>query len=445
MQLEKRRLSELKPAEYNPRKRLTPEDAEYQKIKRSIETFGYVDPIIINRDNTIIGGHQRQNVLMDLGYDEVEVIVLSLEKNDEKALNVALNKISGEWDETALKDLLVDLDLSEYDFTITGFDKKELDDLIELTDFEAEVSEDGYDTEAAYSESKEAESIVKPGEVWRLGNHRLMCGDSTNPDDVKKLLGAEVLDLIITDPPYNVGYEEKAARLNEYRPNENGAMPIENDVMDGDAFYHFLYSAFRNMESYMRDGAAVYVFHADMQGLTFRKAFWDAGLKLAEVLIWEKNNFVIGRNDYHWRHEPILYGWKEGAAHYFVNDRTQDTVILEDDIDFEAMKKPELIEYIKDKMRKYADQSTVLFEKKPMSSSMHPTMKPLELIAKFMKNSSKRDWNIGDFFGGAGSTLMAAEQLGRNAFLMEIDEHYASVTIKRWEEYTGLKAERIEV
>lgn len=445
MNVEKRRLSDLVPAEYNPRKALTSEDSEYQKIKRSIEQFGYVDPIIINQDGTIIGGHQRHTVLMDLGFDEVDVIVVSLEKNDEKALNIALNKISGEWDEVALRDLLVELDLSEYDFTLTGFDQKELDDLIELTDFEAEVSEDGYDTESAYSESKKTESIIKPGEVWQLGNHRLMCGDSTKIEDVQKLLGAEMLDLVITDPPYNVGYEKKAASLNEYRPNDNGAMTIENDVMDGDSFYQFLRSAFKNMESYMRNGAAIYIFHADMQGLTFRKAFRDSSLKLAEVLIWEKNNFVLGRNDYQWRHEPILYGWKEGAAHYFVNDRTQDTVILEDDVDFDSMKKPELVQYIKDMMRRYADQTTVLFEKKPMSNSMHPTMKPLELIAKFMKNSSKRDWNIGDFFGGAGSTLIAAEQLGRNAFLMEIDEHYASVTIRRWEEFTGRKAKRIEV
>lgn len=444
MKMEKRRLSELVPADYNPRKALTPEDEEYQKIKRSIEKFGYVDPIIINQDGTIIGGHQRRTVLLDMGFDEVDVIVVSLEKDDEKALNVALNKISGEWDEKALKDLLVELDLSEYDFTVTGFSQKELDDLIELSDFESEVHEDNFDSEKALSESKEEEAIVKPGEVWQLGDHRLMCGDSTKKADVHKLLGEERLDLVITDPPYNVNYEEKAAALNEYRPNNNGAMKIENDLMDKGSFYSFLLTAFQNMEQYMRDGAAVYVFHADSEGLTFRQAFDDAGLRLSEVLIWEKNNFVLGRQDYQWRHEPILYGWKEGAGHYFVNDRTQDTVILEDDVDFDSMKKPELVAYIKDMIHKYADQTTVIFEKKPMSSSLHPTMKPLELIAKFMKNSSKRGWNVGDFFGGSGSTLMAAEQLGRNAFLMEYDEHYASVIVKRWEEFTGLKAERIE-
>ncbi|MCR4654737.1 MAG: DNA modification methylase [Lachnospiraceae bacterium] len=443
MVFEKRQLSKLKPAKYNPRKKLTPDDAEYQKIKRSIEHFGYVDPIIINSDGTIIGGHQRHTVLKDLGYTEADVVVVDLSKEDEKALNVALNKITGEWDETLLKNLLVDLDKSDYDFTLTGVDKAELDELIELSDFEAEVSEDGFDAQAAYQDSQQQETIIKPGEVWQLGNHRLMCGDSSSIDDVHKLLGEERLDLVITDPPYNVNYEEKAAALNEYRPNNNGAMRIENDLMDDRSFYSFLLKAFTNMKDYMRDGAAVYVFHADIEGLTFRKAFDDAGLRLSEVLIWEKNNFVLGRQDYQWRHEPVLYGWKEGAGHYFVHDRTQNTVILEDEVDFESMKKAELVAYIKDIVRQYADQTTVIYEKKPMSSNLHPTMKPLELIGRFVKNSSKPGWNVGDFFGGSGSTLMAAEQLDRNAFVMELDEHYASVIIRRWEEFTGRKARKM--
>lgn len=445
MVLENWKLCDLKPAEYNPRKALTPEDEEYQKIKRSIEQFGYVDPIIINSDGTIIGGHQRHTVLTDLGYETADVVVVDLNKKDEKALNIALNKISGEWDEVALRDLLTELDLGDYDITLTGFSHQELDDLIELTTFEPEVSNDGFDADAAYSESKQKESIVKPGEVWQLGSHRLMCGDSTSLADMQKLVGSEMMDLIITDPPYNVNYESKAAELNEYRANDNGAMPITGDIMEADAFYNMLLTSFRNMENYMRDGAAIYVFHADMQGLTFRRALMEAGLKLAQVLIWEKNNFVLGRNDYQWRHEPILYGWKEGAAHYFVKDRTQDTVILEDEVDFDSMKKADLVDYCKRMARSYADQTTVIYERKPMSSSLHPTMKPLDLIAKFIKNSSQRGWNIGDFFGGAGSTLMAAEQLGRNAYVMEIDEHYASVIVKRWEEFTGRKAIRVEL
>lgn len=442
MDIQKRKISELKPAEYNPRKALTPEDPEYQKIKKSIQQFGYVDPIIINSDGTIIGGHQRYRVLSDLGYEEIECVVLNLDKNGEKALNIAMNKISGEWDEVKLKDLLIDLDLEDYDLSLTGFETKELEDLIDLPDFEPETTEDDFDPE---SEEAQQLCFVNSGEVWQLGNHRLMCGDSTVAADVQKLMGAEQMDLIITDPPYNVSYEQKAARLNEYRANNNGAMAIANDTMEDDQFYSFLLAAFNNMESCMRDGAAAYVFHADMEGLTFRKAFGDAGLKLAEVLIWEKNNFVLGRQDYQWRHEPILYGWKEGAGHYFINDRTQDTVILEDDVDLDAMKKPELIAYIKQKMHEYADQTSVIFERKPMSSSLHPTMKPIDLIAKFMRNSSKKGWNVGDLFGGSGSTLITAEQLGRNAFVMEYDEHYASVIIRRWEEFTGRQAVRIEV
>lgn len=439
MKIEKRKLSELKPAEYNPRKTLTPADPEYQKIKRSIETFGYVDPMIINADGTIIGGHQRHTVLTDLGYSEAECVVLDLNKEDEKALNIAMNKISGEWDTVKLKDLLVELDLGDYDLSLTGFDSKELGDLIDLSGFEPEITEDEFDPEEATDLS-----FVNSGEVWQLGRHRLMCGDSTSEDDVKKLMGDEKMDLIITDPPYNVAYENKQEKLNEWRTNNNGAMKIKNDSMKQDEFYMFLLKAFGNIEACMREGAAIYVFHADIEGLTFRRAYQDAGLKLAEVLIWEKNNFVIGRNDYHWRHEPILYGWKEGAGHYFIQDRTQDTVILEDDVDLENMKKPELIAYIKDKIRQYADQSSVIFEKRPVSNDLHPTMKPLELIGKFMRNSSKKGWNVGDLFGGSGSTLIAAEQLGRNAYVMEFDEHYASVIIRRWEEFTGQEAVRIE-
>lgn len=445
MNIEKRRLSDLKPAKYNPRKALTPEDDEYQKIKRSIEQFGYIDPIIINSDGTIIGGHQRHTVLSDLGYEDADVVVVDLNKQDEKALNVALNKISGEWDEVALKDLLVELDLGDYDITLTGFSHKELDDLIELTDFDPEVIDDGYDSEAAYSESKKGDPIVKPGEIWKLGRHRLMCGDSTKIEDIQRLMGAEMLDLVITDPPYNINYGEKQSYLESYRSNKNGKKPINGDVMEDDAFWGFLLAAFRNMKKRMRDGAVIYVFHPEVCGLSFRKAFLDAGFKLSEVLVWEKDVLTLSRSDYQWRHEPILYGWKEGAAHYFIKDRTQDTIFSGDGMDFDAMKKQELVQFCKDIVHQYEELSTVIYEKRQMNNSLHPTMKPLDLIARFMKNSSKKGWNIGDFFGGSGSTLVAAEQLGRNAFVCDVDEHYASVIVKRWEEFTGKKAEKVEV
>lgn len=438
--IERRALKDLKPAEYNPRKALTPEDKEYQDILNSIDHFSYVDPIIVNKDGTVIGGHQRITVLLAIGYTEADVVVLDLNKNDEKALNVALNKITGEWDDLKLKDLLLELDLGDYDISLTGFDNDDLKNLVELYEVEPEITEDDWDAEQAYEDTVSKGSVVKKGEVWQLGRHRLMCGDSTDNNDVKKLLDGKELDLVITDPPYNVNYEEKAEALNEYRTNNNGSMKIKNDFMGDEEFYNFLLKAYGNMFEHMRAGAAIYVFHADLEGLNFRKAFKDVGFKLSECLIWEKNNFVLGRCDYHWRHEPILYGWKEGAAHYFIDDRTQDTIFLEDDVDFKSMKKQELIQYVKDLQNKYKNQTTVMFENKPMSSSLHPTMKPLELIGKLMKNSSKKDWNVGDFFGGSGSTLMAAEQLGRTAFVMEYDPNYVSVIIDRWEQYTGEKA-----
>lgn len=445
MNIEKRLLSELKPAEYNPRVTLKPEDEEYKKIKRSIERWGYIDPIIVNSDGTIIGGHQRYSVLSELGYKEIDVVCLDLNKSDEKALNIALNKISGDWDEVKLKDLLVELDLGDFDISLTGFTTKELDDLIELTETEPTTTEDMFDVDNALEDSTKNGAVVKQGEIWQLGRHRLMCGDSSDPNDVAKLIGNEQMDLIITDPPYNVNYEEKADWVNQFRPNSNGAMEIKNDFMSGGDFYSFLLKCFNNMYMIMREGAAIYIFHADTEGLNFRQAFKDAGFKLAETLIWEKSHFVLGRQDYQWRHEPCLYGWKEGAGHYFVKDRSQDTVILEDDVDFDAMKKPELIQYIKDILNKYADQTTVIYEKKPISSALHPTMKPVDLVGKFIKNSSKQGWNVADLFGGSGTTLMAAEQLNRNAFVMEYDEHYASVIIKRWEDFTGQIAVRIEV
>ena len=442
LKTEKRKLNELVAADYNPRKALTPEDSEYQKIKRSIEEFEYVDPIIINEDGTIIGGHQRCTVLKDLGYEEVDVVVVSLDKQREKALNIALNKITGEWDELKLKDLLLDLDLGDYDITLTGFEQEDLVELVDNLAVDPEAMDDDFDGEAVL------EDIVEPktklGDVWKLGRHRLMCGDSTSQEDVATLMKGEMADLIITDPPYNVNYGDKADMLDTYlQKGHRNNSRIKNDNMDNESFYSFMLQIYQSAYEFMREGAAIYVFHAESTGHIFRQAFLDAGLKLAQCLIWEKNAFVLGRQDYQWRHEPCLYGWKEGAAHYFINDRTQDTVILEDDVDFEAMKKADLIAYIEDMHRKYKDQTSVIYENKPTRNDIHPTMKPVTLIGRLMSNSSKSGWNVLDLFGGSGSTLMAAEQLGRTAFLMELDEKFCDVIVKRWEEYTGQSAIRI--
>lgn len=212
--------------------------------------------------------------------------------------------------------------------------------------------------------------------------------------------------------------------------------------MDDVSFEVFLRNAFLAMFDSMKPGAAAYIFHADSEGLAFRRAFRDAGFKLAECLIWEKNSFVLGRQDYQWRHEPILYGWKEGAAHYFIDDRTQDTVLLEEERDLESMKKEDLVTYIGQLEEFFKDKTTVLYENKPARNDVHPTMKPVSLLGRLMKNSSKPGWNVLDLFGGSGSTLMAAEQLGRNAYLMELSEKFCDVIVRRWEEFTGEKAIR---
>jgi DNA modification methylase len=444
LRTERRKLADLKAAEYNPRKALTPDDAEYQKIRRSIEEFGYVDPIIINEDGTIIGVHQRATVLKDLGYQEVDVVVVALDKQREKALNIALNKITGEWDEVKLKDLLLDLDLGDYDISLTGFEQNDLTELVDKLAIEPEAVDDDFNEDEAL-EQAEAEPVTKLGDVWLLGRHRLMCGDSTSQDDMAVLMNGEIADLVVTDPPYNVNYGDKAEMLDEYLPakGHRNINHIKNDNMDNQSFYSFLLATYQSAYEFMRAGAAIYVFHAESTGHIFRQAFLDAGLKLAQCLIWEKNAFVLGRQDYQWRHEPCLYGWKEGAAHYFINDRTQDTVILEDDIDFSAMKKNELVAYLEELRRKNRDQTSVIYENKPTRNDIHPTMKPIALVGKFITNSSKSGWNVLDLFGGSGSTLMAAEQLGRTAFIMELDERFCDVIVKRWEDYTGQQAVRI--
>jgi DNA modification methylase len=385
-------INKLIPATYNPRKDLKPDDAEYIKIKNSIVKFGFVSPLVINKDMTVIGGHQRLKVLKDLGITEVECIVVDLDKTNEKALNIALNKIQGDWDEDKLEALLQELKLEEFDMNLTGFDFDEVDEI--LNDING-TKEDNFDVDSAYEEIEEP--ITKPGDIWILGNHRLMCGDSTHKDDIMHLMNNQDADMLLTDPPYNVDYVGKTAE----------ALKIKNDNMDDNQFYEFLRKVFENMYIVTKEGASIYVFHADTEGINFRKAFKDAGFKLAECLIWKKDCFVMGRQDYQWQHEPVLYGWKEGKAHYFINDRTQSTILEFD---------------------------------RPKQSTLHPTMKPIDLIAKLIKNSSKENDIILDLFGGSGSTIIAAEQLNRCCYTMELDPKYCDVIVKRWETLTNKEA-----
>lgn len=383
---------ELKMAAYNPRKELTEKDQEYQKIKNSINEFGFVNPLIINKDMTVIGGHQRLKVLQELGYTSVECVIVDLDKQNEKALNIALNKISGDWDTEKLESLLQELQLEDFDVSLTGFGSDEVDDI--LSDL-VETKEDDFDVDQAVNEIEEP--VTKVGDIWILGRHRLMCGDSTQKEDVMRLMNNLDADMILTDPPYNVDYEGKT----------QDALKIVNDKMDNNEFYNFLHIAFKNLYDFTKEGGCIYVFHADTEGLNFRNAFINAGFKLAECLIWVKNTFVMGRQDYQWKHEPILYGWKEGAAHYFINDRTQSTILEFD---------------------------------KPTRNAEHPTMKPIDLLVRLIKNSSKENNIILDLFGGSGSTLIAAEQTNRISYLMELDPKYCDVIVKRWEALTGKKA-----
>ena len=385
-------INKLIPATYNPRKDLKPDDAEYIKIKNSIVKFGFVSPLVINKDMTVIGGHQRLKVLKDLGITEVECIVVDLDKTNEKALNIALNKIQGDWDEDKLEALLQEFKLEEFDMNLTGFDFDEVDEI--LNDING-TKEDNFDVDSAYEEIEEP--ITKPGDIWILGNHRLMCGDSTHKDDIMRLMNNQDADMLLTDPPYNVDYVGKTAE----------ALKIKNDNMDDNQFYEFLRKVFENMYIVTKEGASIYVFHADTEGINFRKAFKDAGFKLAECLIWKKDCFVMGRQDYQWQHEPVLYGWKEGKAHYFINDRTQSTILEFD---------------------------------RPKQSTLHPTMKPIDLIAKLIKNSSRENDIILDLFGGSGSTIIAAEQLNRCCYTMELDPKYCDVIVKRWETLTNKEA-----
>lgn len=366
MNIQKIKITELKPAEYNPRKDLKPEDIEYQKIKRSITEFGYVAPIIINNDMTVISGHQRLKVLEELGYNEVECVIVELNKNKEKALNIALNKISGDWDNAKLEELLAELKETDIDMDITGFSFDEVDNILKDV---VGSKEDEFDLE---EELKEIEQpISKLGDIWILGKHRLMCGDSTEKEAVLQLMKSKEADMILTDPPYNVNYEGGTKEK----------LTIKNDNMEDTLFYNFLINAFRNMYDSIKCGGSIYVFHSDTEGMNFRNAFKTVGFKLAECLVWVKNKFVMGRQDYQWRHEPILYGWKEGKAHYFTDSRNQTTVLEFD---------------------------------KPIKNEEHPTMKPIDLLAYLIKNSSKENELILDLFGGSGSTLIAAEQTNRN-------------------------------
>lgn len=391
MTIETIQVERLLPADYNPRKDLKPGDAEYEKLKRSIEQFGYVEPVIWNKTTgRVVGGHQRLKVLLDMGITDVDCVVVEMDEEKEKALNIALNKISGEWDKDKLALLISDLQGTDFDVSLTGFEPAEIDALFKDT-LKDGVKEDDFDVDAELQKP----TVTRLGDVWTLGRHRLVCGDSTKAETFDLLMAGKKANLVVTDPPYNVNYEGSAGK-------------IKNDNMADEAFYNFLLAAFKNTEAVMADDASIYVFHADTEGLNFRRAFADAGFYLSGTCIWKKQSLVLGRSPYQWQHEPVLFGWKKKGKHQWYTGRKESTIWEFD---------------------------------KPKKNGDHPTMKPIPLLAYPIMNSSMSNTLVLDPFSGSGSTLIACEQTDRSCFTIELDEKFCDVIVKRYIEQVGSDAE----
>jgi DNA modification methylase len=388
MQIKQVKVESLIPYARNSR---THSDAQVAQIAASIKEFGWTNPILVDGTNGIIAGHGRLLAARKLGYTEVPVIELeNMTESQKKAYVIADNQLAmnAGWDASMLTLELGDLKEAGFSLDILGFDPKELDTLLEPEQV------DGLTDEDAVPDIPE-EPVTKLGDIYQLGNHRLMCGDSCSISDMEKLCDGQPVDMWLTDPPYNVAYEGGTG------------LTIKNDDMGDDQFRQFLRDAYVAADVVMKQGAVFYIWHADSEGYNFRGAAKDAGWKVRQCLIWKKSSLVMGRQDYHWRHEPCLYGWKEGAGHLWAADRKQ-TTILEFD--------------------------------KPLRNGEHPTMKPVALFEYQMLNNTKGGDIVLDSFGGSGTTMLAAEKNGRYARLMELDPKYCDVIVKRWEDFTGKKA-----
>lgn len=403
----------IKPYENNAK--LHPKE-QIEQIKKSIEQFGMDDPIGV-WNNTIVEGHGRLIACKELGMTEVPIIRLDhLTDEERKAYTLAHNKLTmnSDFDLDMLNEELFsfkNIDMSDFGF--------ELDTKIE----EREVVEDDYEIELP------PEPNAKVGDIYKLGEHILMCGDSTSQEDVEQLVGGEELDLLFTDPPYNVDVS-----------NSDG-LKIMNDNMQDGAFKEFLEKSFKNASESIKKGGAFYIWYADSEDLNFRNSCFENDLIIKQCLIWVKNGFNFGRQDYKWQHEPCLYGWKKGEGHYFIEEYNHPTII-EDELDFEKMKKEDMKQLLEEI---FSDNipKTIIKENKPLKNDLHPTMKPIKMCAKLIRNSSKEKEKVLDLFGGSGSTLIACEQINRICYMMEYDPKYVDVIIDRWEKFTGNKAEKI--
>lgn len=380
-------LSKLVPYVNNAR---THSPEQLTKLRSSLREFGFINPVIIDREFNVIAGHGRIAAAKEEGITEVPCVFVDyLTEAQKKAYILADNRMALDagWDEELLRIEIESLQGADFDVSLTGFGEDEIADLF-AGDGEKDVKDDDFDLSAALEKA----AFVERGDIWTVGRHRLVCGDATSAEDVAALMDGKKANLIVTDPPYNVAFKS------------GSGLSIQNDSMKGDEFYTFLYNSFSQMAAHLENGGAAYVFHADTEGLNFRKAFVDAGFHLAGVCIWVKNSLVLGRSDYQWQHEPVLYGFLKNGKHPWYSDRKQTTIWNYD---------------------------------KPKRNKNHPTSKPLDLLGYPICNSSQENAIVLDTFGGSGSTMMACEQTNRICCMMELDEKYASVILRRYVEDTG--------
>ena len=418
MEIKKILISKINPAKYNPRLDLQPGDPDYKKLKKSIQEFGLVEPLIWNKKTgNLVGGHQRLKILIAEGKTEVDVSVVDLEDSKEKALNLALNKISGDWDLPKLKDLLQELDTGDFDMEVTGFDDNELEEL--MIQFHP-VEEDDFDAQA------EAEKITVPttkkGDIWLLDDHRLICGDSTDIDCLNKLMNSSKANLIFTDPPYNVGYDY------DWRESLHKGKKVSHrffsDKKSDKEYQDFINETFKNAYDSSSDNANFYCWHASRNHSIVERGIKDAGWLISQVIIWLKNYPVLSLGQHFLRtFEPCLHGWKKSKKNFYNKIGNYRDVINWDDFDL-------LLD--------------VWYEKRDnITEYRHPTQKPIRLAERGIKKSSKRGDIVLDLFGGSGSTMIACQQLERRCYMVELDLIYCDVIVKRWEDYTGKKAEMI--
>lgn len=424
-------IEEVKPYKNNA-KIHTPEQID--QIKASIQQFGMNDPIgIWSKENIIVEGHGRLLACQELGYKEIPVIRLDdLTDEQRRAYTLAHNQLTMNtgFDIDTLTEELENLSIDMSEFGFEDINKEDFN-----------IEEDDFD----FEEEERPEAKTKRGEIYKLGDHILMCGDSTNPDDVEKLIGNNEIDLIVTDPPYNVDLGEVNKTKVKMAPERyKGANvdSIENDKMEDHEFVDFLTKAFLLANEKLKSGGAFYIWHSSTENYSFQEAMRNVGWKLRQILIWNKSSLCLGLSDYQWKHEPCFYGWKDGSGHYFIDDRKQTSVFDQKEIKFDELTREQAIKLLK-KTYEGITNPTVMDYHKPLKNGLHPTMKPIELMGRLIYNSSEKGQNVLDMFGGSGSTLIACEQLGRKCYMMEYDPLYADAIIERYEELTGNKAELI--